>query len=118
MIRRCLARASTILLHRATRCRVLLFERSTIADFNASLLGRNTFFLDGTKRRSTGLTKTFSMPWEGHKVIVRARHVQCVEPRAVWFSKFCDHQHELWRHHGVATLYQPRNIQVSLRYQY
>jgi len=94
------------------------FRTLTIADFNASLLGRNTFFLDGTKTIDFGLTKTFSMPWEGHKFIVRAdmfnalNHVQYGFPSSVITNT------NFGAITGVATLYQPRNIQVSLRYQY
>ena len=48
LIRRCLARASTIR-YIARRAAAFGFRTLTVADFNASLLGRNTFFLDGVQ---------------------------------------------------------------------
>src|SRR6185503_16114797 len=64
------------------------FRVLTSADTNAQLVGRNTFFLDGTKTLDFGLMKAFTMPWEGHKFIVRAdmfnslNHVQYGFPSA------------------------------------
>ncbi|HZI59792.1 MAG TPA: TonB-dependent receptor [Pyrinomonadaceae bacterium] len=94
------------------------FRALTTADFNTSILGRNTFFIDGTKTLDFGLMKTFSMPWEGHKLVVRAdmfnslNHVQYGIPSASIANT------NFGAITSAATLYQPRNIQVSLRYQY
>lgn len=94
------------------------FRALTTADFNTPILGRNTFFIDGTKTLDFGLMKTFSMPWEGHKLVVRAdmfnslNHVQYGIPSASIANT------NFGAITGVATLYQPRNVQVSLRYQY
>jgi hypothetical protein len=94
------------------------FRALTIADFNTPILGRNTFYIDGTKTLDFGLMKTFSMPWEGHKLVVRAdmfnslNHVQYGIPSASIANT------NFGAITGIATLYQPRNIQVSLRYQY
>jgi hypothetical protein len=58
------------------------------------------------------------MPWEGHKFIVRAdmfnslNHVQYGFPSSVITNT------NFGAITSIATLYQPRNIQVSLRYQY
>jgi hypothetical protein len=95
------------------------FRALTTADFNTtSLLGRNTFFIDGTKTLDFGLAKTFAMPWEGHKLTFRAdllnslNHVQYGIPSASIANT------NFGAITGVAALYLPRNIQVSLRYQY
>ena len=51
-------------------------------------MGRNTFFRDGVKNIDFGITKIFSMPWEGHRLTFRAdlfnafNHVQYGIPSA------------------------------------
>ncbi|HET6979590.1 MAG TPA: carboxypeptidase regulatory-like domain-containing protein [Pyrinomonadaceae bacterium] len=94
------------------------FRALTSADFNTPILGRNTFFLDGVKNVDFGIAKIFSMPWEGHKLTVRAdlfnafNHVQYGFPSSVTTNT------NFGAITSAATLYVPRNIQVSLRYQY
>ena len=94
------------------------FRALTSNDFNTPILGRNTFFLDGVKNVDFGITKIFSMPWEGHKLTVRAdlfnafNHVQYGFPSSVTTNT------NFGAITSTATLYTPRNIQVSLRYQY
>jgi outer membrane receptor protein involved in Fe transport len=94
------------------------FRSLTIADFNTPLLGRNTFFSDGVKNVDFGITKIFSMPWEGHKLTVRAdlfnafNHVQYGIPSASIANT------NFGAITGTAALYLPRQILVSLRYQY
>jgi len=94
------------------------FRALTSADTNATLLGRNTFFLDGTRTVDFGIAKIFSMPWEGHKVTLRAdmfnafNHVQYGFPSASIANT------NFGAITSSATLYSPRSVQVSLRYQY
>jgi len=94
------------------------FRALTSADANATLLGRNTFFLDGTRTVDFGIAKIFSMPWEGHKVTLRAdmfnafNHVQYGFPSASIANT------NFGAITSSATLYSPRSVQVSLRYQY
>jgi hypothetical protein len=95
------------------------FRGLTIADFNTSTLGRNTFFGDGVQNLDIGLLKTFSMPWEGHRLVLRAdlfnafNHVQFGFPAVdvVGSANFGAIT-------GTATQYAARSILVSLRYQY
>lgn len=95
------------------------FRALTIADFNTSTLGRNTFFGDGVQNVDLGITKSFPMPWEGHKLTVRAdlfnafNHAQFGFPAVdvVGSANFGAIT-------GLATQYAPRTILVSLRYQY
>jgi outer membrane receptor protein involved in Fe transport len=94
------------------------FRALTTADFNAILLGRNTFFIDGTKTVDFGLTKTFSMPWEGHKLVVRADLFNALNHVQYGFPSASIANTNFGAITGTAALYQPRNIQVSLRYQY
>jgi hypothetical protein len=95
------------------------FRALTIADVTSPLLGRNTFFGDGVQNLDIGFLKTFKMPWEGHKIILRAdlfnslNHVQFGFPAVdvVGSANFGAIT-------GLATQYAPRSISVSLRYQY
>ena len=95
------------------------FRALTIADFNTPTLGRNTFFGDGVQNVDIGILKTFTMPWEGQKLILRAdlfnafNHVQFGFPAVdvVGSANFGAIT-------GTATQYAPRSISVSLRYQY
>lgn len=94
------------------------FRALTIADFNTPLVGRNTFFSDGVKNVDFGMTKIFAMPWEGHKLTLRAdlfnafNHVQYGIPSASIANT------NFGAITGTAALYLPRQILVSLRYQY
>ena len=94
------------------------FRSLTIADFNTPLVGRNTFFSDGVKNVDFGITKIFSMPWEGHKLTLRAdlfnafNHVQYGIPSASIANT------NFGAITGTSALYLPRQVLVSLRYQY
>ena len=94
------------------------FRTLTIADVNAALLGRNTFFADGVRNVDIGISKTFTMPWEKHRLMVRAdlfnafNHVQFGFPNSDITSA------TFGTITGLATQYNPRNVLVSLRYQY
>lgn len=94
------------------------FRALTSNDFNTPILGRNTFFLDGTKTVDFGVAKIFRMPWEGHRLTLRAdmfnalNHVQYGFPSALISNT------NFGAITGVATSYLPRNVLVSLRYQY
>ncbi len=97
------------------------FRALTIADVgrDLSLVGRNTFFLDGVKNVDFAINKTFPLPWEGHRFNVRAdffnafNHVQYGFPASLDVTSV-----NFGRITAPATFYAPRNIQVSLRYQY
>jgi hypothetical protein len=84
-----------------------------------SLVGRNTFFLDGVQNVDLALVKDFLLPWEGHRFTLRAdffnafNHVQYGFPASVDITNV-----NFARITSTATLYQPRNVQISLRYQY
>jgi hypothetical protein len=94
------------------------FRTLTIADLNTPLLGRNTFFADGVQNVDIGISKTFAMPWEKHRLMVRAdlfnafNHVQFGFPSSDITSA------NFGAITGLATQYNPRNVLFSLRYQY
>jgi outer membrane receptor protein involved in Fe transport len=95
------------------------FRGLTIADTNASTLGRNTFFGDGVQNVDLGILKVFRMPWEGQRVTLRAdlfnafNHVQFGFPAVDVVASA-----NFGAITGLATQYAPRTIQVSLRYQF
>lgn len=97
------------------------FRALTINDIGTGipLLGRNTFYGDGVKNVDVGLVKNFSMPWEGHKFMVRAdlfnafNHVQWAFPISLDIANL-----NFGRITSTATQYASRTVQVSLRYQY
>ncbi|HEX9919191.1 MAG TPA: hypothetical protein VGA87_08490, partial [Pyrinomonadaceae bacterium] len=92
------------------------FRAATIADINSSTVGRNTFFADGVKNVDVGIAKNFLLPWESHKLSLRAdlfnafNHVQYGFPAADLTSA------NFGRITGTATQYAPRTVQISLRY--
>jgi hypothetical protein len=94
------------------------FRPLNIQDVNASLVGRNTFFADGVQNVDLGLFKNFALPWEGHRFTLRAdffnafNHVQFGFPTTDITSA------AFGRITGLATQYQPRQVQFSLRYMY
>ena len=94
------------------------FRALTTADGDLSLVGRNTFFLDGVQNVDFGILKAFQMPFEGHKITLRAdlfnafNHVQYGFPNNnITLTNFGTIT-------AAATQYQPRNILVSLRYEF
>jgi hypothetical protein len=95
------------------------FRTITTSDFNTPILGRNTFFGDGVKNVDFAIAKSFELPWENHKISLRAdlfnafNHVQYAFPVSLDITNV-----NFGRILGTATQYQARNIQVSLRYQY
>jgi hypothetical protein len=92
------------------------FRVPTTNDFNFSSVGRNTFFADGVKNVDVGIVKNFMLPWESHKLTLRAdlfnafNHVQYGFPVSDLTSA------NFGRITGTATQYAPRTVQISLRY--
>ena len=97
------------------------FRAATVADYDCCLLGRNTFFIDGTENFDFSIYKTFAMPFEGHRLTFRAdlfnafNHVQygfpvndIATPTQANFGRIL----------STATLYNPRVVQFSFRYQF
>jgi carboxypeptidase family protein len=97
------------------------FRALTITDVGKALplVGRNTFYGDGVKTVDFAIVKNFRMPWENHRLMLRAdlfnafNHVQYGFPVSLDVTNI-----NFGRITGTATQYAPRNIQVSLRYQY
>jgi hypothetical protein len=98
---------------------VTAFRAATAADFQAgNILGRNTFFRDGVKNVDVSFYKSFLLPFEGQKIVVRAdlfnalNKVRYNLPNTVWSAGSTT----FGRITSESNDYQPRNIQISLRY--
>lgn len=96
------------------------FRRPLFGDLGAgNLVGRNTFFTDGVQNVDFGLYKSFRMPWEGQKFTLRAEfynafnHVQYGFPTSTDISSV-----NFGRITGTSVNYNPRTIQLALRYQF
>ena len=94
------------------------FRAPTVSDFGCCVLGRNTFFGDGVKTFDFGIYRTFRMPWESHRLLLRAdlfnafNHVQYAFPVADLASV------NFGRIIQTGNTYGPRVMQLSIRYQY
>lgn len=92
------------------------FRAATASDFGCCILGRNTFFLDGVKNFDFAFAKSFPLPFEGHRIFVRADLFNAFNHVQFGFPINDLSNASFGRITGGATTYLPRNIQVSLRY--
>lgn len=103
---------------------------SSVSDIT-SLVGRNTFFIDGVKNVDFNVTKRFRMPWEGHSLALRMdmfnalNHVQFGFPNTTYTVNILDQgtvrpkiNPLLGQLTSTANTYAPRNIQFSLKYSF
>ena len=94
------------------------FRSLTVNDSGATFLGRNTFFGDGVQNIDFGAYKHFPMPWEGHRVTLRVDLFNAFNHVQYGFPTTDITNANFGRILGTNTLYSPRTIQFSLRYQY
>ncbi len=97
------------------------FRALTTTDIgtNIPLIGRNTFFTDGVKTVDFGIAKNFPLPWERHRLMLRADLFNAFNRVQYGFPVSLDIANtNFGRILGTGTQYAPRSIQVSLRYQY
>ncbi len=94
------------------------FRTLSTSDTGASLLGRNTFFGDGVKNVDFGIFKNFPMPWEGHRLTLRADLFNAFNHVQYGFPTTDITNANFGRILGTATSYSARTVQFSLRYQY
>ncbi|HET6670984.1 MAG TPA: hypothetical protein VFH15_12215, partial [Pyrinomonadaceae bacterium] len=94
------------------------FRSATIADLNNGIIGRNTFFRDGQKVVDINITKFFEMPWEGHRLMLRADLLNAFNH--VWYGTPVTDiaATNFGAITGTNALYQPRVVQVALRYTF
>lgn len=108
---------------------------TSIADFQCCVLGRNTLFLDATSNIDFSVTKRFRMPWESHNIALRIdllnafNRVQFGFPNVTYTANVVVPttpasaarpriNPALGTITGLATSYAPRNVQLSLKYNF
>ncbi len=94
------------------------FRAATVADVNCCVLGRNTFFRDGQKTMDIGISKFFEMPFEGHRLMLRADLFNALNH--VWYgTPVSDIQATNFGSiTTTSNLYTPRVVSIALRYTF
>ncbi|MFN2493557.1 MAG: TonB-dependent receptor domain-containing protein [Pyrinomonadaceae bacterium] len=94
------------------------FRPATLADFGNGIVGRNTFFRDGQKVVDIGITKYFEMPFEGHRLMLRADLFNALNH--VWYgTPSADIQAaNFGAITGTNAFYTPRVVSIALRYTF
>ncbi len=93
------------------------FRPLAITDLNAELVGRNTFFVDGTNRIDLGIQKTVSLA-RGHSLNVRVEAFNAANQVQFGFPGNNVTATTFGVLNTTATAYQPRIIQLALRYRF
>jgi hypothetical protein len=96
------------------------FRAATVPDFGVGILGRNTFFADGVKNVDFSIFKNFRLPGEANRqrLTVRADFFNAFNHVQFGFPSADINNTNFGAITGLATQYSPRNVLVSLRYQY
>lgn len=94
------------------------FRAPTIDDYNCCVVGRNTFYGDGIDNFDFSVFKTFKMPFEGHKLLLRADLVNAFNHVQYGFPVLDLANANFGRLTGTSVSYAPRNVQISLRYTF
>lgn len=94
------------------------FRTANLADLGNGIIGRNTFFRDGQKVVDIGLTKYFEMPFEGHRLMLRADLLNAFNH--VWYGTPVTDiaATNFGAITGTHALYTPRVVQIALRYTF
>jgi outer membrane receptor protein involved in Fe transport len=93
------------------------FRPLVITDLNAELVGRNTFFVDGTDRVDLGIQKSFTFP-RGQSLNVRVEAFNAFNHAQFGFPGTNVTAATFGVLNTTATTYQPRIVQLALRYRF
>ncbi len=95
------------------------FRRPTVNDYGCCIVGRNTFIADSLKRVDFGIYRVFRMPFnEGHRLNLRADLFNAFNMVQLGFPNPDVTSTAFGQITGFNSTYIPRNIQLSVRYQY
>ena len=95
------------------------FRRPTVNDYGCCIVGRNTFFADTLKRVDFGVYRVFRMPYnENHRLNLRVDFFNAFNTVQLGFPNADVTTSTFGAITGFNSTYTPRNIQLSLRYQY
>ena len=91
---------------------------TSAADYDCCILGRNTFFIDGTKNVDLAFSKIFRMPREQHQLQLRADLFNAFNKFQWGFPNATYTSTSLGLLSTGAASYAPRTIQLSLKYSF
>ena len=92
------------------------FRQAMPADFGKNILGRNTFFVDGGANVELGMYKNFKLPFEGHRLTLRAEMYNAFNHAQFGFPNSDSSSPLFGTITGTANQYNPRVVQVAMRY--
>lgn len=95
------------------------FRAPVVNDYSCCVLGRNTFYTDGTNNVDLSFYKTFRLPFgeqSNHRIVFRADLFNAFNKVQYGFPNPDLASVNFGRILGEATTYLPRNVQFSLRY--
>jgi hypothetical protein len=94
------------------------FRAATLADLGNGIIGRNTFYRDGQQIVDIGITKSFNMPFEGHRLMLRADLFNAMNHP--WYGTPVTDiaATNFGAITGMHSLYLPRVVQIALRYTF
>ena len=95
---------------------ITAFRQATPADFGKNTVGRNTFFVDGTANVDLGMYKNFKLPFEGHRLSFRAEMFNAFNHVQFGFPNTNSADPAFARITGTAIQYNPRVVQLAMRY--
>ncbi len=95
------------------------FRRPTVNDYGCCIIGRNTFFADSLKRVDFGIYRVFRMPFnENHRLNLRVDLFNAFNTVQLGFPNPDVTSPTFGAITGFNSTYIPRNVQLSVRYQY
>lgn len=94
------------------------FRPVAFGDTINDLVPRNAFYIDGVRNVDMALAKTFRMPWGGDDVGVRIEGFNVFNQVQFGFPNTDITAPTFGRVNSPATSYQPRVVQLVLRYRY
>jgi hypothetical protein len=85
---------------------------------DTELVGRNTFFGDGTNTVDLGLYKAFALP-SNHRVLLRLEMYNAFnQVQFNYPARVLDTPATFGNITGTSTLYSPRVVQIAVRYMF
>ncbi|MBA3297578.1 MAG: hypothetical protein H0U19_11635 [Acidobacteria bacterium] len=90
----------------------------TFGDRLEDLVPRNSFYGDGVRTVNLALAKTFRMPWSGDTISARIEGFNVFNWVQFGYPITDITNQAFGRINGTATQYDPRQVQLVLRYRY
>ncbi len=94
------------------------FRNAIYGEFTGDIVGRNTFFVDGTNTVDLGVYKNFIVPRYGHRINVRIEMYNAFNSVQYGFPSLDFAATNFGAIVGTATAYRPRAVQLAARYSF